>query len=65
MERAREVLSEPFKYIFDEPWSRPTTGSGWIPGTARARSTRDDYHIALEGTLGIVTSHFLLDLLRT
>ncbi len=65
VERSREVLGEPFKKIFDEALVR-----------AHARLLRDPadreakvdfvtiYHMILEGTLGLVTSHFLLDLLR-
>ena len=63
--RSREVLGEPFRQIFDE---------ALVQAHDRLLANRDDreakvdfvtiYHMILEGTLGIVTSHFLLDLLR-
>jgi ribonucleoside-diphosphate reductase beta chain len=63
--RAREVLSEPFKYIFDEALVKAHDRLLLDP---EDRAAKVDfvtiYHMVLEGTLGIVTSHFLLDLLR-
>ena len=63
--RSREVLGEPFKRIFDE---------ALVQAHDRLRLDRSDrgakvdfvtiYHMIIEGTLGLVTSHFLLDLLR-
>jgi ribonucleoside-diphosphate reductase beta chain len=63
--RAREVLGEPFKRIFDEALVQVHERLVREP---RDRAAKVDfvtiYHMTLEGTLGIVTSHFLLDLLR-
>ncbi len=63
--RAREVLAEPFRTIFDE---------ALVDAHDRLRANPNDreakvefvtiYHMVIEGTLGITTSHFLLDLLR-
>jgi ribonucleoside-diphosphate reductase beta chain len=63
--RAREVLSEPFKYIFDEALVKAHDRLRLDPGDRTAKvDFVTIYHMVLEGTLGIVTSHFLLDLLR-
>jgi ribonucleoside-diphosphate reductase beta chain len=63
--RAREVLSEPFKKVFDEAL---VDAHVRLVADPRNREAKVDfvtiYHMVLEGTLGIVTSHFLLDLLR-
>jgi ribonucleoside-diphosphate reductase beta chain len=63
--RSREVLGEPFKQIFDEALVR---AHDRLLEDPRNREAKVDfvtiYHMVLEGTLGIVTSHFLLDLLR-
>jgi ribonucleoside-diphosphate reductase beta chain len=62
--RAREVLSEPFKFIFDEALVRAHDRLRLDPGDREAKvDFVTIYHMVLEGTLGIVTSHFLLDLL--
>ena len=62
--RAREVLSEPFKYIFDEALVKAHDRLRLDPGDREAKvDFVTIYHMVLEGTLGIVTSHFLLDLL--
>jgi ribonucleoside-diphosphate reductase beta chain len=62
--RAREVLSEPFKYIFDEALVRAHDRLRLDPGDREAKvDFVTIYHMVLEGTLGIVTSHFLLELL--
>jgi ribonucleoside-diphosphate reductase beta chain len=62
--RAREVLSDPFKEIFDGALVEAHERLRLDP---RSREAKVDfvtiYHMVLEGTLGIVTSHFLLDLL--
>ena len=62
--RARELLSEPFKEIFDGALVEAHERLRLDP---RNREAKVDfvtiYHMVLEGTLGIVTSHFLLDLL--
>lgn len=63
--RAREVLGEPFKYIFDDALVKAHDRLRLDPGDREAKvDFVTIYHMVLEGTLGIVTSHFLLDLLR-
>ena len=65
VERSREVLSEPFKHIFDQALVRAHDRLRLDPGDREAKvDFVTIYHMVLEGTLGIVTSHFLLDLLR-
>jgi ribonucleoside-diphosphate reductase beta chain len=63
--RAREVLSGPFRRIFDEAL---VGAHDRLRGDPRDREAKVDfvtiYHMVIEGTLGLVTSHFLLDLLR-
>ena len=63
--RAREVLGEPFRKIFD---GALVQAHDRLLREPRDRAAKVDfvtiYHMVLEGTLGIVTSHFLLDLLR-
>ena len=63
--RSREVLGEPFKKIFDEALVQ---AHDRLLGDPTDREAKVDfvtiYHMILEGTLGLVTSHFLLDLLR-
>jgi len=65
VERAREVLSAPFRKIFDEALVQAHDRLCRDP---RNREAKVDfvtiYHMVLEGTLGITTSHFLLDVLR-
>jgi ribonucleoside-diphosphate reductase beta chain len=62
--RSREVLSEPFKHIFDEALVKAHERLRLDPGDREAKvDFVTIYHMILEGTLGIVTSHFLLDLL--
>ena len=62
--RAREVLSEPFRVIFDEGLG---TAHARLLAEPRSREAKVDfvtiYHVAMEGTLGMTTSHFLLDYL--
>jgi len=63
--RAREVLGEPFKHIFDEALVEAHDRLRVEPSDREAKvDFVTIYHMVLEGTLGIVTSHFLLDLLR-
>jgi ribonucleoside-diphosphate reductase beta chain len=63
--RAREVLSEPFKEIFDGALVVAHDRLRLEPANREAKvDFVAIYHMVLEGTLGIVTSHFLLDLLR-
>jgi ribonucleoside-diphosphate reductase beta chain len=65
VERAREVLSDPVRRIFDEALVDAHERLRLDP---RNREAKVDfvtiYHMVIEGTLGLVTSHFLLDLLR-
>ncbi len=65
VERSREVLGEPFRQIFD---GALVQAHGRLLANPADREAKIDfvtiYHMILEGTLGIVTSHFLLDLLR-
>jgi ribonucleoside-diphosphate reductase beta chain len=62
--RAREVLGEPFKHIFDEALVKAHDRLRLDPADREAKvDFVTIYHMVLEGTLGIVTSHFLLDLL--
>jgi ribonucleoside-diphosphate reductase beta chain len=64
VQRSREVLGEPFKKIFDEALVQ---AHDRLLADPTDREAKVDfvtiYHMVLEGTLGIVTSHFLLDLL--
>ena len=63
--RAREVLGEPFKKVFDEALVEAHDLLRREPGNREAKvDFVTVYHMVIEGTLGLVTSHFLLDLLR-
>ena len=63
--RAREVLGEPFRTIFDEALVAAHDRLRLDPGDREAKvDFVTIYHMVIEGTLGLVTSHFLLDLLR-
>jgi ribonucleoside-diphosphate reductase beta chain len=63
--RAREVLGEPFRKIFDEALVRAHDRLRLEPGDRRAKvEFVSIYHMVIEGTLGVTASHFLLDLLR-
>ena len=65
VERAREVLSDPFRRIFDEALVDAHERLRLDPGDREAKvDFVTIYHMVIEGTLGLVTSHFLLDLLR-
>jgi len=63
--RSREVLGETFEKIFDEALVQAHER---LLRNPRDREAKVDfvtiYHMVLEGTLGLITSHFLLDLLR-
>lgn len=63
--RAREVLGDPFKKVFDEAL---VNTHDLLRREPRNREAKVDfvtiYHMVIEGTLGLVISHFLLDLLR-
>ena len=63
--RAREQLGEPFRKIFDEALVGAHDRLRTDPANREAKvDFVTIYHMLLEGTLGIVTSHFLLGLLR-
>jgi ribonucleoside-diphosphate reductase beta chain len=63
--RAREQLGEPFRKIFDEALVGAHDRLRADPANREAKvDFVTIYHMLLEGTLGIVTSHFLLGLLR-
>ena len=63
--RAREMLGEPFRKIFD---GALVEAHDLLRREPRNRAAKVDfvtiYHMVLEGTLGLVASHFLLDFLR-
>ena len=63
--RSRQVLGEPFTKIFDQALVQ---AHDRLLSDPRDREAKVDfvtiYHMVLEGTLGLVTSHFLIDLLR-
>ena len=63
--RARTLLGEPFKKVFDEAL---VDAHERLRREPRNRETKVDfvtiYHMIIEGTLGITASHFLLDFLR-
>jgi ribonucleoside-diphosphate reductase beta chain len=63
--RAREVLGDPFRKLFDEALGE---AHDLLRREPRNREAKVDfvtiYHMILEGTLGLTASHFLLDLLR-
>jgi ribonucleoside-diphosphate reductase beta chain len=63
--RAREVLGDPFRKVFDEAL---VDAHDRLRREPRDREAKVDfvtiYHMVIEGTLGITASHFLLDFLR-
>jgi ribonucleoside-diphosphate reductase beta chain len=63
--RARRVLGEPFRKVFDEALVQAHDRLRLQP---RDREAKVDfvtiYHMVIEGTLGLTASHFLLDFLR-
>jgi ribonucleoside-diphosphate reductase beta chain len=63
--RAREVLGEPFRKVFDEAL---VDAHDRLRREPRNRQAKVEfvtiYHMVIEGTLGITASHFLLDFLR-
>ena len=65
VERARQVLGDPFRKVFDEALVQ---AHDLLCREPRNREAKVDfvtiYHMIIEGTLGITASHFLLDLLR-
>ena len=62
--RAREVLGDPFRRIFDEAL---VEAHDRLRRKPRDRAAKVDfvttYHMVIEGTLGLTASHFLLDFL--
>ena len=63
--RAREVLGEPFRKIFDEALVAAHDRLRLDPCDRSAKvEFVTIYHMVIEGTLGVTASHFLLDLLR-
>jgi ribonucleoside-diphosphate reductase beta chain len=65
VERARRVLGDPFRKVFDEAL---VDAHDRLRREPRSREAKVDfvtvYHMVIEGTLGITASHFLLDFLR-
>jgi ribonucleoside-diphosphate reductase beta chain len=65
VERARRVLGEPFRKVFDEAL---VAAHDRLQREPQNREAKVDfvtiYHMIIEGTLGITASHFLLDFLR-
>jgi ribonucleoside-diphosphate reductase beta chain len=63
--RAREVLGQPFRKLFDEAL---VEAHDLLRREPRNREAKVDfvtiYHMVIEGTLGITASHFTLDFLR-
>ena len=63
--RAREVLGDPFRRIFDEAL---VDAHDRLVRDPRDREAKVDfvtiYHMVIEGTLGLTASHFLLGFLR-
>jgi ribonucleoside-diphosphate reductase beta chain len=63
--RAREVLGDPFRKIFDEAL---VTAHDRLRSDPRDREAKVDfvtiYHMVIEGTLGLTASHFLIDFLE-
>ena len=63
--RAREVLGDPFRRLFDEALVEAHDRLLDDPSDREAKvDFVTIYHMVLEGTLGLTASHFLLDLLR-
>ncbi len=63
--RSRDVLGAPFKQIFDQALVQAHDRLRLDPTDREAKvDFVTIYHMVIEGTLGLVTSHFLLDLLR-
>jgi ribonucleoside-diphosphate reductase beta chain len=63
--RARQVLGEPFRQVFDEAL---VDAHDRLRREPRDREAKVDfvtiYHMIIEGTLGITASHFLIDFLE-
>jgi ribonucleoside-diphosphate reductase beta chain len=64
VERARQVLGDPFRTIFDEQLVEAHDRLRRDPGDREAKvDFVTTYHMVIEGTLGLTASHFLLDFL--
>ena len=64
VERAREVLGEPFKQVFDGALVEAHERLRLDPGDRTAKvDFVTIYHMVIEGTLGLTASHFLIDFL--
>ena len=62
--RAREVLGDPFRRVFDEALVKAHDRLRRDPADREAKvDFVTIYHMIIEGTLGITASHFLLDFL--
>jgi ribonucleoside-diphosphate reductase beta chain len=65
VERARRLLGEPFKKVFDEALVKAHDRLRLEPRDREAKvEFVTIYHMVIEGTLGVTASHFLLDFLR-
>ena len=65
VERARQVLGEPFRKVFDEALVNAHDRLRREPGNREAKvDFVTIYHMIIEGTLGVTASHFLLDFLE-
>jgi ribonucleoside-diphosphate reductase beta chain len=65
VKRAREVLGEPFKRVFDEALVQAHDRLRLEPGNREAKvDFVTIYHMVIEGTLGLTASHFLIDFLE-
>ncbi len=65
VERARQVLGEPFRKVFDEALVQAHDRLRREPGNREAKvDFVTVYHMIIEGTLGITASHFLVDFLE-
>jgi ribonucleoside-diphosphate reductase beta chain len=63
--RARQVLGEPFRKVFDVALVGAHDRLRADPANRKAKvDFVTIYHMVIEGTLGITASHFLLDFLR-
>src|SRR4051812_30843070 len=65
VERAREVLGNPFKRVLDEALVQAHDRLRLEPGDSEAKvDFVTIYHMIIEGTLGLTASHFLIDFLE-
>jgi ribonucleoside-diphosphate reductase beta chain len=65
VKRAREVLGDPFKRVFDEALVQAHDRLRLEPGDGEAKvDFVTIYHMVIEGTLGLTASHFLIDFLE-